>query len=544
VALPAPDHAASWPSDPFRRRTSWTTLAVPVMAAGGLVAAAVALRFSTDDTFINFRYAANLAAGLGPVFNRGERVEGYTTPLWVFVLGGLHRLGAPIEATAHVIGIAAAAATVIAAGVVATRAAPGLGGVAGALAAVLIAFHPGVLFWTSSGMETPVFMLLVLAGVATATLGRTPGWGGLLCGLAALTRPEGMLFGAGVGAALAIRGGRGPVARFAAGVAGLTGLSELCRIAYYGAVLPNTFYAKVGLQVPHGLWYVWQFVRDGGWIFAVAPVALAGARRDVAVVWLLLIAAYLGWVISIGGDFLAFHRFVVPAVPLLAVLAALGVEALLGSHPRAAFAAAVLGVTVWTGLLRGSYAYAWSASRGMQGIASSLASVGTGLGSLPPGTTVAMVAAGAMPFAAGPGINVIDMLGLNDAHIARRGTRVADGLPAHARYDNEYVFARRPEIVLIAPPETIPPCSRPITAAAVRSDPCGTAFLGRVGIETGLYGRDCPMRPRASCPYALPVDIDLMSPERRALFETAYDRVSELPGVGRIAAYRRRDWRP
>jgi len=76
----------------------------------------------------------------------------------------------------------------------------------------------------------------------------------------------------------------------------------------------------------------------------------------------------------------------------------------------------------------------------------------------------------------------------------------------------------------------------------VRADPCGTAFLGRVGIETGLYGLDCPRVPPPTCPYALPAEVDLMSRERRALFEPEYERVTEVPGIGRISAYRRRGW--
>ena len=35
-----------------------------------------------DDAFISFRYAENLANGQGLVFNPGERVEGYSNPLW------------------------------------------------------------------------------------------------------------------------------------------------------------------------------------------------------------------------------------------------------------------------------------------------------------------------------------------------------------------------------------------------------------------------------------------------------------------------------
>ena len=44
------------------------------------------LRFLTmDDAYISFRYARNLAEGLGFVYNAGERIEGYTNFLWVFL---------------------------------------------------------------------------------------------------------------------------------------------------------------------------------------------------------------------------------------------------------------------------------------------------------------------------------------------------------------------------------------------------------------------------------------------------------------------------
>lgn len=35
-----------------------------------------------DDAMISMRYARNLAEGYGLVWNPGERVEGYTNPLW------------------------------------------------------------------------------------------------------------------------------------------------------------------------------------------------------------------------------------------------------------------------------------------------------------------------------------------------------------------------------------------------------------------------------------------------------------------------------
>lgn len=46
-----------------------------------------------DDAYIFFVYAKNLSQGFGPVFNIGEFVWGYTSPLFVFVLGFFNFLG-------------------------------------------------------------------------------------------------------------------------------------------------------------------------------------------------------------------------------------------------------------------------------------------------------------------------------------------------------------------------------------------------------------------------------------------------------------------
>src|SRR5206468_3388663 len=67
---------------------------------GGLLAPAAAASFLlgvaanglVDDAFIQFRYAANLAAGHGPVFNPGERIEGASGGLWMALLGALGAL--------------------------------------------------------------------------------------------------------------------------------------------------------------------------------------------------------------------------------------------------------------------------------------------------------------------------------------------------------------------------------------------------------------------------------------------------------------------
>ena len=49
--------------------------------------------YTSDDAYISYRYARNLADGVGLVWNPGEHVEGYSNFLWVVILAGLNKLG-------------------------------------------------------------------------------------------------------------------------------------------------------------------------------------------------------------------------------------------------------------------------------------------------------------------------------------------------------------------------------------------------------------------------------------------------------------------
>jgi hypothetical protein len=64
--------------------------------------------YQADDAFISFRYARNSADGLGPVWNAGERVDGYTNFLWTAILALTAKLGLPLPTTASWGGVAAA----------------------------------------------------------------------------------------------------------------------------------------------------------------------------------------------------------------------------------------------------------------------------------------------------------------------------------------------------------------------------------------------------------------------------------------------------
>ena len=86
-------------------------VALALLAVG--IARAAAVAWICDDAFVSLRYAENLVAGNGLVYNPGEWVEGYTNLLWTLALAAALALGAPDIASAEWMGIACYAALAV-----------------------------------------------------------------------------------------------------------------------------------------------------------------------------------------------------------------------------------------------------------------------------------------------------------------------------------------------------------------------------------------------------------------------------------------------
>jgi len=298
-----------------------------------LVAHSLYYWFLTDDAYISFRYARNLAEGYGLVFNPGyERVEGYTDLLWVLLLAGAHAAGFAIERVAPLLSLAA---TVVLGSLVAGVAwvwTPAERRAWALLPLALLAATRSVAVWATSGLETRLFELLVFAGVlrllaedrrlCAGTARVAPG-AALLFALATLTRPDGLLIsGCALGAAALFRARRwrerlGWLASSAGLYALAVGGQLLFRSSYYGEWLPNTYYAKVDgrLWWDAGLRYGAAFALEYGlvlWLpFLVAGVAHF-ARRGRALVPVLFLAVSVPhalYVMSIGGDHFEYRPF-------------------------------------------------------------------------------------------------------------------------------------------------------------------------------------------------------------------------------------------
>jgi len=438
-----------------------------------LLAAAAALgvyfaRFELiDDAYISFRYAQNLVEGHGLVFNPGERVEGYTNFSWVMLLAGARALGAGFEPASRVLGGAFGLLAVAAlADFVPGRERRPAWSVLVAPALFVASLAP--MMWAVHGLETGLFTALLALAVRAdlhgLTEGRSRPSAAVWFGLASLTRPEGLaLFAARLGLGFLLEGRsyrRRGLAVHGALYLAIVVPFFLWRLAYYGEPLPNTFYAKVGLSpavVLRGLQYLEVYFASWGTalFLAVLPAAAAARRQPRNAYALGMAAAGLGVVVLEGGDAFWAFRFVVPLFPLLYFLVQEGIFEVSRRLPghgglgrgASAVLAAVLLASAGLHLVHVGR-YAQREAEGADRFTRKMKLVGRALREhLPSTATIAVNASGALPFVSE--LRTIDMLGMNDAHIAHRPVPLGRGLAGHEKGDGRYVLSRRPEVVLL-----------------------------------------------------------------------------------------------
>ncbi|MDQ4078106.1 MAG: hypothetical protein M3220_17900 [Chloroflexota bacterium] len=424
-----------------------------------LLTHAFMVQHETDDLFISLRYAQNLATGLGPVFNVAEAVEGYTTPLWVFVLGTLARLGAPLLLTAKLLGLLGGMVTLWLLPQVA-RAWKWPGGM---LATLLLALNTTFAVWTMAAMEMTLFSALLLA--ALWALG-TRRWSssGFLFGLAVLTRPEGS-FWLGISLLWLLwhqREARQVVWRPAAQILGAAALlvvpHELWRLAYYGEPLPNTFYNKVGLSstmLRRGLDYLgaaaWDYRLALTPFLAVTPLIPALWRKGGSLFFTLLLGQ-LAYVLIVGGDWMVAYRFLVPAVPLMLLLVArmlcLAFNRMANDGKRLLAASAILlflalnllTAVHWHTRLQPDWFFIQRWVPDGRLIAATVET------SCEPRTSLAVFAVGALGYYA-LDYRIIDMFGLVTPEVNQTpGGVIGQGMAGHERFNAVAVRAMQPDL--------------------------------------------------------------------------------------------------
>ncbi len=275
---------------------------------GGLL---LVLRYAwlLDDAFIFFRYVDNLIfLERGLVFNEGEYVEGFSSPLWTLALVPLRAAGMNYWWIVRALGVVSFVGfwllLVSLRDATVERGRPTLN-----FPLLYLAFLYGPLCYFTSGMETPWIQVIA---VAYALHVFRPGLLApqILVGLSPMVRHELLLPFLAVVAWSWWRERRFPRTTALLG-AGVGGAYLLFRIWYYADLFPNTFYLKNDTQLSWGLAYLHDTLVAYG-VYALAPallvLALALWRRGEDVEWreralLLAMAAMVAaYVIKIGGD--------------------------------------------------------------------------------------------------------------------------------------------------------------------------------------------------------------------------------------------------
>lgn len=218
-------------------------LGAAALAWGIPFAINTAWRLRFEDAMIVLRYARNLAAGDGFVFNLGERVLGVTTPLQTLLSTGIFIAGAGSAAAPswqNLAGLACLVAEAFLLLLLLRR----LGLVSAALPVALLAlggFYGGYLYL---GMETHLFTALILLALLL-DLGETPRpWLlGVVLGLAFLTRYDAALLAGLLGVAAWWRDRRFPWRTTLAFFLLATPWLVFSQV-YFGSILPQPLMAK------------------------------------------------------------------------------------------------------------------------------------------------------------------------------------------------------------------------------------------------------------------------------------------------------------
>lgn len=378
LSIHTPEKGAVWGLS--RPAWGWLMLAMLVYFAQ----ASLYLNWFVDDAAISFTYARHLGTGEGLVLTPGgERIEAYSNPLWVFLLAPYASLGISLFSAAKTLSLLLGALTLLGVMRLGIRLSPQHPEKVGGLAALLTALHPPFVIWTQSGLEGPLYAVLLVFGLERTLAEleqrlpspetRSPqqahstfSSAALLLVGATLTRPEGLMYvlvAWGVrwlGISLrylekAPQERRGVLPHILGQEAAAVGLFVLplslyhvWHASYFATWLTNTYYVKrpalplgerlLNLSSP-GWNYVKSWIRlyELSYTLPVIGVGLLTLRRlstpqGIARLGVLgFTGAATFFALYADGDWMRAHRFMAPVAPFFFLLVTAGLETLLGS---------------------------------------------------------------------------------------------------------------------------------------------------------------------------------------------------------------------
>lgn len=303
--------------------------------------------FTVDDAYISFRYADNLANGKGLVFNEGEREEGYSNFLWILILSLFSKIGIDLVLISKLLNLVFGTGVILLTYRLSTLFKNTHNYPEDYIAPFLIVTNTSFVVWVASGMETILYtFLLLLACYLFLKDNHKKGryLSAFFFFLLALTRPEGILFFLLALISITIKlmvESESQSNRQAFFIFGLIFFIPFIgyltwKYLYFGTLIPNTFYAKFHNPLPlsypsagkfrKAIHYLTQAFLNSNLIVTIPFLGLlfreSALRKDFEKLFIIIgiICFQIGFIITVGGDWMPRDRFIVPIFPFIYLL--------------------------------------------------------------------------------------------------------------------------------------------------------------------------------------------------------------------------------
>jgi arabinofuranosyltransferase len=317
----------------------------------------------SDDAVITFRYVDNLLHGHGASFNPGDKVQGYTHPLWFLLLSLATVFTADEVYSAVYLGLALTFITAVVLGLGLMQLSKDriTGLAAAALVLVLFCVSDSWRSFQTSGLEGSLSTLLVVLFVLALSQEEVrPPALFFIASLLVLCRPDFALITAPACIYAAIDvwrtclAGRQAKRWLPAAISLAPLVWFVFAKLYYGDFLPNTGAAKLGTFTlsqgfDQGLTYLGDWVSNEPLTavaaFTLLAFALTQARRRWEFLLFFGMSAYFFYVLVIGGDFMR-GRFYGPFFVAAYVMGAVALARSLSLSTRPAMLGGVAALLV------------------------------------------------------------------------------------------------------------------------------------------------------------------------------------------------------
>jgi len=283
----------------------------------------------SEDAFITLRHVKNFLKGYGPVYNPGERVEGFSHVLWFYILVFFKSLGLTYKASV-ILPSLFLSFTALYIMLFKIKYKNGFN-----LALPILFSSSAFIDFSTGGLETPLsFFLIALFSkfILEDKLETSPIKLGIITGLLILTRPDfGVfyLFLLLYLIYLKIKGSINYKRLFVFFISAFIPnlIYEIFRMGYYGALFPNPFYTKsaIGSHFSYGLQYLMDFF-EGNLsalilLFVITSFIISFLKKEQLSNRLILFflgIIHIFFVIRGGGDFM-HGRFLLPGFLLISL---------------------------------------------------------------------------------------------------------------------------------------------------------------------------------------------------------------------------------